>query len=53
VTTMVPFGGFANTSAGSAVAWNVPEAKVLFHDLATDTPLPKSLITGASVAGTS
>jgi len=53
VTTMVPFGGFANTSAGSAVEWNAPEAKVFFHDLATDTPLPKSLITGASVAGTS
>ena len=53
VPTRVPFGGFANTSAGSAVEWNVPEAKLFFHDLATDTPLPKSLITGASVAGTS
>jgi hypothetical protein len=36
VTTMVPFGGFGNTSAGSVVEWNVPE----------------KLITGASVAGT-
>ena len=53
VTTMVPFGGFGNSSAGSVVEWNVPEAKVFFHDLATDTPLPKNLITGASVAGTS
>ena len=25
----------------------LPEAKVFFHDLATDTPLPKNLITGA------
>jgi anionic cell wall polymer biosynthesis LytR-Cps2A-Psr (LCP) family protein len=53
VTTMVPFGGFGNTSAGSVVEWNVAEAKVFFHDLATDTPLPKNLITGGSVAGTS
>ena len=53
VTTMVPFGGFGNTSAGSVVEWNVPEAKVFFNDLATDKPLPKNLITGASVAGTS
>ncbi len=29
------------------------EAKAFFHDLATDTPLPKNLITDASVAGTS
>jgi hypothetical protein len=48
----VPFGGFGNTSAGSVVEWNVPEAKEFFHDLGTDTPLPKNLITGASVAGT-
>ena len=53
VTTMVPFGGFGNSSAGSVVEWNTAEAKVFFHDLATDTPLPKNLITGASVAGTS
>ena len=52
VTTMVPFGGFGNTSAGSVVNWNAPEAKVFFNDLATDKPLPKNLITGASVAGT-
>jgi LCP family protein required for cell wall assembly len=52
VTTMVPFGGFGNSSAGSVVEWNVPEAKVFFNDLATDKPLPKNLITGASVAGT-
>ncbi len=45
-------GGVGNTSAGSVVEWNVPEAKVFFNDLATDKPLPKNLITGASVAGT-
>lgn len=45
-------GGFGNSSAGSVVEWNVPAAKVFFHDLGTDTPLPKNLITGASVAGT-
>jgi hypothetical protein len=49
---MVPFGGFGNTSAGPVVEWNVPEGKVFFNDLATDKPLPKNLITGASVAGT-
>ena len=49
---MVPFGGFGNTNAGSVVEWNVPEAKVFFNELATDKPLPKNLITGASVAGT-
>jgi LCP family protein required for cell wall assembly len=52
VTTMVPFAGFGTSAAGSVVEWNVPEAKDFFHDLATDTPLPKKLVTGASVAGT-
>ena len=52
VTTVVPSGGFGNTSAGSAVEWNVPEAKMFFNDLATDKPLPKNLITNASVADT-
>jgi LCP family protein required for cell wall assembly len=52
VTTSVPFGGFGNSAAGSVVEWNVPQAKVFFHDLATDTPLPKNLVTGAAVAGT-
>ena len=53
VTTMVPFAGFGSTSAGSVVEWNAAQAKVLFHDLATDTPLPKNLVSGATVAGTS
>jgi hypothetical protein len=52
VTTSVPFGGFGSSAVGSVVEWNVPQAKVFFHDLATDTPLPKNLVTGAAVAGT-
>jgi LCP family protein required for cell wall assembly len=52
VTTTVPFGQFANTSAGSVVEWNTAEATRFFHDLATDQALPESLITGSSVAGT-
>jgi LCP family protein required for cell wall assembly len=52
VTTMVPFGQFANTSAGSVVEWNTAAARQMFHDLATDQALPKDLITGSAVAGT-
>src|ERR1700722_16097608 len=54
VTTTVPLPAdpFASTSAGSVVEWDTAAAKVFFHDLATDTPLPKKLVTGASVTGT-
>jgi hypothetical protein len=52
VTTMVPFGQFADTSVGSVVEWNTAAAKQLFADLASDRPLPKSLVTGSSVEGT-
>jgi LCP family protein required for cell wall assembly len=52
VTTMVPFGQFASTSAGSVVEWNTAAAQQMFHDLATDQSLPKDLITGSAVAGT-
>ena len=54
VTTTVPLPAdpFASTSAGSVVEWDHAAAKVFFHDLATDTPLPKNLVTGGSVAGT-
>jgi len=52
VTTMVPFGQFANTGAGSVVEWNTAAARQLFHDLATDQALPKDLIIGSAVAGT-
>jgi anionic cell wall polymer biosynthesis LytR-Cps2A-Psr (LCP) family protein len=52
VTTMAPFGQYATTSAGSVVEWNTAEANQLFHDLATDQALPKDLIVGSGVAGT-
>jgi anionic cell wall polymer biosynthesis LytR-Cps2A-Psr (LCP) family protein len=52
ISTTVPFGQFATTSAGSVVEWNAAAAKVFFSDLARDQTLPKSLITGSSVQGT-
>ena len=52
VTTTVPFGGFANTNAGSVVEWNTTEARQFFSDLGHDVALPKSLITATSVQGT-
>jgi LCP family protein required for cell wall assembly len=52
VTTTVPFGQFASTNVGSVVEWNTAEARQFFNDLAHDQPLPASLITGSSVAGT-
>jgi LCP family protein required for cell wall assembly len=51
-TTTVPFGGFATYSVGSVVLWNEATAKQLFSDLATDKPVPKSLITGSKFAPT-
>jgi hypothetical protein len=33
-------------------AWNTAEARQFLHDLATDQVLPKSLISGANVSGT-
>ena len=49
----VPFGGFANTTAGgSVVLWDKPAAKQFFSDLAHDQALPPSLISGTSVRGT-
>jgi LCP family protein required for cell wall assembly len=52
VSTSVPFGSFANTSVGSVVTWNKAQAIELFGDLATDKPVPKSLLTGTSLEGT-
>jgi len=52
VTTTVPFGHFASTSAGSVVVWDHTAATQLFSDLGQDQPLPKNLITGSSVQGT-
>jgi anionic cell wall polymer biosynthesis LytR-Cps2A-Psr (LCP) family protein len=53
VTTTVPFGRFASTSVGSVVEWNTAAAKQFFSDLGHDQALPKNLITGSSVQGTS
>ena len=52
VTTTVPFGQFATTSAGSVVEWDKAAATQFFNDLAHDRPLPKNLISGTSVRGT-
>jgi LCP family protein required for cell wall assembly len=52
VTTTVPFGQFATTSAGSVVEWDKARATQFFNDLAHDRPLPKNLISGTSVQGT-
>lgn len=51
-STTVPFGQFESTSVGSVIIWNETQAKRLFHDLATDQPLPKDLITGSKLQGT-
>jgi LCP family protein required for cell wall assembly len=51
-TTTVPIANsnFA-TSAGDAVQWDAPQARVLFNDLNTDHPVPKRLLTGSHLAG--
>ena len=52
VTTMVPFGQFADINGQSVVEWNTAAAQQFFNDLAHDQGLPKNLITGSSVQGT-
>ena len=52
VTTTVPFGQFATTSAGSVVEWDTATATQFFNDLAHDRPLPRDLISKTSVQGT-
>ena len=51
-TTTVPIAN-SNllTPAGDAVQWDSAQASRLFHDLNTDTPLPKRLITGSHLRG--
>jgi LCP family protein required for cell wall assembly len=51
-STTVPFGGFANTNAGSVVVWDKAAATELFNDLATDKAVPKGLLSGTSIHGT-
>jgi LCP family protein required for cell wall assembly len=52
-TTTVPIANASYvTSAGDSVLWNTTEASRLFHDLKTDRPVPRSLLTGSKVTGT-
>src|SRR5450755_423519 len=52
-TTTVPIANASYlTSAGDSVLWNTAEASQLFHYLKTDTPVPRSLLTGSKVTGT-
>jgi LCP family protein required for cell wall assembly len=52
-TTTVPIANTSYvTSAGDSVLWNTTDASRLFHDLETDTPVPRSLLTGSKVTGT-
>ena len=51
-TTTVPIANSnLPTAAGDAVQWNSAQAGRLFHDLNTDTPVPKRLITGSHLQG--
>jgi LCP family protein required for cell wall assembly len=51
-TTTVPIANSnLATAAGDAVQWDSAQAGRLFHDLNTDTPLPKRLLTGSHLQG--
>jgi LCP family protein required for cell wall assembly len=52
ITTTVPIAN-ANyaTAAGDAVLWDSSQASQLFHDLNTGQKIPKSLISGSTLAG--
>jgi LCP family protein required for cell wall assembly len=53
-TTTVPLANldYQTPNDGVAVQWNQSQALQLFNDLKTDTPLPRSLITGSKAAAT-
>ncbi len=53
ITTTVPIAdaNYLTPNAGDAVLWNRQQALLLFRDLRTDAPIPKSLITGSTLAG--
>jgi LCP family protein required for cell wall assembly len=53
-TTTVPLASldFQTPNDGVAVQWDQSQALKLFNDLKTDTPLPKSLITGSKAEAT-
>jgi LCP family protein required for cell wall assembly len=51
-TTTVPIANSnLSTAAGDAVQWDPAQASRLFHDLNTDTPVPKRLIIGSHLQG--
>jgi LCP family protein required for cell wall assembly len=52
ITTTVPIANsnYA-TPAGDALLWNKTEALQLFNDLRNDRPVPRSLISGSTLAG--
>jgi anionic cell wall polymer biosynthesis LytR-Cps2A-Psr (LCP) family protein len=51
-TTTVPIANSnLPTAAGDAVQWDSAQAGRLFHDLNTNTPLPKHLLTGSHLQG--
>ena len=51
-TTTVPIANSnLSTAAGDAVQWDSVQAGRLFHDLNTDTKLPKRLLTGSHLQG--
>jgi LCP family protein required for cell wall assembly len=51
-TTTVPIANSnLSTAAGDAVQWDSAQAGRLFHDLNTDTPVPKRLIIGSHLQG--
>jgi LCP family protein required for cell wall assembly len=52
ITTTVPIANSNyQTPAGDALLWNKAEATQLFNDLRTDQPIPRSLISGSTLAG--
>jgi LCP family protein required for cell wall assembly len=52
ITTTVPIANSNYlTPAGDALLWNKAEATQLFNDLRTDQPIPRSLISGSTLAG--
>ena len=51
-STTVPIANSnLSTAAGDAVQWDSAQAGRLFHDLNTDTPVPKRLISGSHLQG--
>ena len=49
----MPFGGFGSENVGSVVPWDPVKSKELFSDLASDRPVPASVLSGSAPAATS